>query len=123
VRFPDSLNVGLRLLPQGGFWSAVGEFFGTQDIEVGHSTFDAKFKVKGKPEDKVADLLQGQVADRILALHAVAKELHLGDEGVRACATGIMDDAPSLARSLDVVDALASAITQRAWGGSSAPYR
>lgn len=123
VRFPESLNVGLRLLPQGGFWSSVGEFFGTQDIEVGHPTFDAKFKVKGKPEDKVAELLAGDVAERILKLHAVAKQLVVGDEGVRAIAAGLMDDAPSLTRSLEVVDGLAGAISQRAWGGPTAPYR
>ena len=43
--------------------------------------------------------------------------------GVRAIAAGLMDDAPSLTRSLEVVDGLAGAISQRAWGGPTAPYR
>jgi hypothetical protein len=58
--------VGLRLLPQRGLFSAIGELFGTQDIEVGHALFDSTFKVKGQPEAKVAELLSGTVADRIL---------------------------------------------------------
>lgn len=123
ARFPESLGVGLRLLPQRGLFSAIGELFGTQDIEVGHAVFDATFKVKGQPEAKVAELLSGTVADRILHLTEVAKELHVGDEGVRAVAAGLMDETASLVRSIDVVDGLASAIAERAWGGASAPYR
>jgi len=123
ARFPQSLGVGLRLLPQGGLLSAIGELFGTQDIEVGHAAFDASFKVKGQPEAKVAELLSGDVADRILHLRQVAKELHVGDEGVRATAAGLMDETASLVRSIDVVDGLAGAIAERAWGGASAPYR
>ena len=123
ARFPQSLNVGLRLLPQRGVFSAIGDFFGTQDIEVGHTGFDAAFKVKGQPEDKVRELLSGDVASRIFALNNVASELVVGDEGVRAVAAGLMDDTPSLVKSLGVVDALASAISERAWGSVAAPYR
>lgn len=123
VRFPESLGVGLRLLPQRGVFSAIGDFFGTQDIEVGHTGFDAAFKVKGQPEAKVRELLGGDVAARIFSLHHVASELVVGDEGVRAVAAGMMDDTPSLVKSLGVVDALAGAISERAWGGAAAPYR
>jgi len=123
VRFPESLNLGLRLLPQGGLFSAIGEFFGTQDVEVGHHGFDAAFKVKGHPEDKVRELLSGNVAARIFALSQVANEVHVGDEGVRATAAGLMDDTPSLLKSIDVVDGVASSITERVWGGAAVPYR
>ncbi|MBK6574600.1 MAG: hypothetical protein IPG17_00060 [Sandaracinaceae bacterium] len=123
ARFPESLGVGLRLLPQRGLFSAIGELFGTQDIEVGHALFDSTFKVKGQPEAKVAELLSGTVADRILHLNQVARELHVGDEGVRAIAAGLMDETASQVRSIDVVDGLAGAISERAWGGASAPYR
>lgn len=123
VRFPETLGVGLRLLPQRGVFSAIGDFFGTQDIEVGHTGFDAAFKVKGQPEDKVRELLSGDVAARIFALHHVASELEVGDEGVRATAAGMMDDTASLVKSIGVVEALAGAISERAWGGASAPYR
>lgn len=123
VRFPETLGVGLRLLPQRGVFSAIGEFFGTQDIEVGHTGFDAAFKVKGQPEDKVRELLSGDVAARIFALSHVASGLEVGDEGVRATAVGMMDDTPSLVKSIGVVEALAGAISERAWGGAAAPYR
>jgi hypothetical protein len=123
VRYPQPLGLGIKLLPQRGFWASVGEFFGTQDIEVGHPAFDATFKVKGQPEDRVAELLQGDVAGKILSLHAVAKELNVGDEGVHATAAGLMDDAGSLVRSLEVVSDIAEAIAHRAFGGPTAPYR
>jgi hypothetical protein len=47
----------------------------------------------------------------------------VGDEGVRAIAAGLMDETASQVRSIDVVDGLAGAISERAWGGASAPYR
>ena len=123
VRFAESLNLSLRLLPQGGVFSAIGEFFGTQDVVVGHTGFDAAFKVKGQPEDKVRELLSGDVAARIFALRQVASDLEVTDQGVRATAVGLMDDTAALVKSLGVVDALAAAMVERTWGGTATPYR
>jgi hypothetical protein len=68
-------KTGLQLRPQvapDGYWS-VG-----QDIQIGDSTFDASFVVKGYDPEYVRELLSQPVREGLMALHAVG-ELDLDD--------------------------------------------
>ncbi len=64
-----------------GFFSSIGKFFGTQDIEIGDPFFDKQFIIKGNNPEKIK-LLLGD--DRIKELCQTQPRIHLSikdDEG------------------------------------------
>lgn len=56
VRYHQSLGLGLKLTKEG-FFSGVGKFFGSQDIETGDALFDSEVVVKGVSERQVRGFL------------------------------------------------------------------
>lgn len=75
---PDSFRFTVY---RSGFFSDVAEWFGMQDIEVGHEEFDRDFMIKGTDESKLRQLFSNA---RIRELIATQPDLKLtvdDDEG------------------------------------------
>jgi hypothetical protein len=58
---------------RSGFFSNIGKFFGTQDIEIGDSFFDEKFIIKSENIPQIKKLLSG---DKIKTLINQQPEIH-----------------------------------------------
>ncbi|MBW2462620.1 MAG: hypothetical protein JRH11_13305 [Deltaproteobacteria bacterium] len=123
VSFDRPLGVDLQLRKQGAF-SAVGRFFGVQDIVIGDPRFDDSFTVKGSNPDGVRRVLDDEaLRGQLLTLLAAAKSFEVGDNHVEALAHGLVDQAPSLRHSLDLVAEVARGLRARVDAPAVGAYR
>lgn len=83
TRFDRPLGLRLRLTRQGAL-SGVGKLLGMQDIEVGDPLFDARFVVKGAPENAVRAVLTREVCARLATLQQQCAALTVEDDHVSA---------------------------------------
>ncbi len=67
LKFPESLMVGLKLMPENSIHKALS-WFGVQDIQIGIKKFDDAFIVKGKNVQMAKYKLQPNVCNQLLAL-------------------------------------------------------
>lgn len=82
VYFPDSLDAGLQVT-EGGLGEAILEVIdpGLRDeIHVGDSEFDSRFRIKGNDPDQVQELLGQEAQHRILSFLRENPSM-LGEEG------------------------------------------
>ncbi len=123
VSFDRPLGVDLQLRKQGAF-SAVGRFLGVQDIVIGDPRFDDSFTVKGSNPDGVRHVLDDEaLRTDLLTLLGAARTLEVGDNHVEATAHGLVDQAPSLRHSLDLVAAVARGLRARVDAPAVGAYR
>ena len=83
VRFDRALGIGLRLQRQDGL-TGLGTLLGMQDIQTGDPTFDARFVVKGQPENAVRAALTPEVRARLVSLQERAASLAVEDDHLYA---------------------------------------
>ena len=83
VRFDRPLGLGLRLQRQDGL-TGLGTLLGMQDIQTGDATFDARFVVKGQPENAVRAALTPEVRARLVSLQERAASLAVEDDHLYA---------------------------------------
>jgi hypothetical protein len=90
--FPVSAQVeGLRLsVARANPFTGIGKLFGMQDIEVGDTSFDRDFVVKGSDTDRVKSLMGGEAGialrERLGRLPGIC--LGVSDDGREATAFG-----------------------------------
>ncbi|MCB1025415.1 MAG: hypothetical protein KDB79_13550 [Acidobacteria bacterium] len=79
VRFPKSLMVGLKIMPENAVHKAL-TWVGLQDIEVGIKEFDDTFIVKAENVPRAKYMLGPDVCRRLLSLNKNASTLLVDDQ-------------------------------------------
>jgi hypothetical protein len=107
--------MGLRVDEQGALGQAAGKLFGSKDIEIGHSAFDERFRIKGLDPDHVRRLLSGPVGTELLRAAGVHPSLWISDTYVTTEYSGYEKDVAKARVALEAVGRIGEAIlAQRA---------
>lgn len=118
VKYPQTLNLGLKIKPQGVF-GGLAKMFGAQDIQVGYeSAFDKAFTIKGRDEDEVREYLTAERKQVLLSTLRSMKTFTVKDDKVKCSHNGVNRDGPTLIRKVTSLVELASVMAGEAKPGS-----
>jgi len=111
ARYPKRLGLGLKLTREG-FFSGVGKFFGSQDIEVGDTMFDQDVMVKGASATRVREFLTPARRRRIHRFLTSYKGGVIDDEEVRWERAGMERDPFTIVGTVSALVELALSVTR-----------
>ena len=95
LNFPNSLMVGLKLMPENSIHKALS-WVGLQDIEVGIKEFDDAFIVKAQNVQTAKHKLKPEVCKQLVALNQNASALLVDDETIAFTYDTILGDEKTL---------------------------
>lgn len=95
IKYPQGLGLGLKLSKQG-FFNAVFQFFGSQDIEVGDPGFDDSVVVKGANAARIREFLTPARRVRIQRFFASCSGAKIEDTAVEWVQRGLIHDPQKL---------------------------
>ncbi len=102
LRFPKSLMVGLKLMPENSLHKALS-WFGMQDIKVGIKEFDDAFIVKGKNVQMAKHKLQPEVCRNLVALSRKSSSYLITDEEFSVTFETVLGDDKMLKSYLEAI--------------------
>ena len=79
VRFPQSLEMGLKLSREVKFFSSIAKAFGGQDIVTGDESFDSTFVIKGDNPEAIQEFLTEERKQQIQELQTTHKGMVVTD--------------------------------------------
>jgi hypothetical protein len=106
VSFPRSLGLGLGL-KQEAFFSGVSKFFGSQDIQIGDSTFDHTMMIKGNSEHSIRLFLTPARRMRIQRFMAWQHENTIDDNSIQCIKVGVASERSSIVSTVQSMVRLA----------------
>lgn len=95
IKFPNSLMIGLKLMPENSIHKALS-WLGVQDIKVGIKAFDDAFIVKGKNIQMAKHKLQPNVCNQLVALSRTSSDLLIDDESMSFTFDTVLGDEKKL---------------------------
>jgi hypothetical protein len=124
VHFPTPLGLGLRLLrrPQSLFGRLTAPSLGAPRAL--HPAFDRRFRIRAerKQRRRASEVLGGEVADALLALHERAKRLEVRDHGMQLSFEGYPTDPDHLREHVEVLTRAAERMHLRAGDRADSPH-
>lgn len=102
LRFPHSLMIGLKIMPENVIHKAL-TWVGVQDIEAGIKEFDDAFIVKGKNIETAKYKLQPDFCFRLVELNRQTSNISIDDEEISLVFDTVLGDGRMLKNHLDVM--------------------
>lgn len=122
-------DVGDLSLSREGMLDKLGKVFGGQDIQVGESTFDSTFLVRGSSESRVRELLGPTVRQALIdatqrygSLHVAGGAVHISHPGMAVVGAVLpqLEVMAEVARAFAAAQPAARGISAGGYGGN--PY-
>lgn len=92
VRFPASLELGLKLKKEGKILGKIARFFGAQDHAIDDADFDSAFMIKGDDADGVRQFLTEERKAFIMELQNKLPSMMVHDRGISWDKGGVSKD-------------------------------
>lgn len=102
LRFPKSLMIGLKIMPENSIHKAMS-WLGLQDIKAEIKEFDEAFIVKAQNIGFAKQLLQPSFCSQLLKLKAPSSDLQITDEEIVITIDSIVGDKNMLKKYLDEI--------------------
>ena len=90
VRFPQSLEMGLKLSREVKFFSSIAKAFGGQDIVTGDESFDSTFVIKGENPEAIQEFLTEERKQQIQELQTTHKGMVVTDTELSWTRSGVV---------------------------------